>query len=105
MVEEDVFVTPDFFQWHWQTHTENEFFVTCGRRYGRMPADFYSNPGTCYRREAFSAVIPHICDDYFKDNAGYLNTHFPESQGMDGMLDDGLIRKSNPVGGGQSGLC
>ena len=80
-------------QWHWDTQANGDCFVTCGRRHGRMPTDFFCNPGTCYRREALSRVIPHICDEYFKDNRGYLKKHFPTMDGMDGVLDDGLIRK------------
>ena len=91
LVEEDVMVYPKFFQTHLEMQASGDYFVTCGRRYGRMPIDFYSNPGTCYRREKLAHVIPHINMQYFADLPGYLNRHFP---GMDdlGTLDDGLIR-------------
>ena len=93
LVEEDVFVAPNFFEWHWQKHSEGNHFVTCGRRHGRMPMDFYSNPGTCYTRESLGQVMPHICDDFFRDTKAYLSKHFPTMIGKDGDLDDGLIRK------------
>jgi hypothetical protein len=100
LIEEDVLVRPNFFQWHEQTHASGDYFVTCGRRLNRMPLDFYSNPGTCYRRGAFSQVIPHIKEDFFKDPGGYLKKMFPKMDGMDGPLDDGLIRKvCRSVGG------
>lgn len=93
LVEEDVFVAPSFFQWHWQRHEEDDYFVTCGRRHGRMPLDFYSNPGTCYSRAALSQIVPHIGDEFFRDTKTYLDKHFPTMIGKDGNLDDGLIRK------------
>jgi hypothetical protein len=92
-VEEDVMVRPNFFQWHAQQHAEQDYFVTCGRRIGHMPIDFYSNPGTCYRRKNLASVMPHITDEFFKDTILYLKKLFPRMDGMDGPLDDGLIRK------------
>lgn len=93
LVEEDVFVAPNFFSWHLDKHVEREFFVTCGRRHGRMPRDFYSNPGTCYSRRALAQILPHVNSDFFRDTKAYLDKHFPTMIGKDGNLDDGLIRK------------
>lgn len=94
LVEEDVLTDPEtFWTWHWERHQKDDYFVTCGRRHGRMPLDFYSNPGTCYRREALAQIIPHINDEYFADTTKYLNKYFPTMIGTDGTLDDGLIRK------------
>lgn len=93
LVEEDVMVRPNFFKWHWATQASDDFFVTCGRRHGRMPVDFYCNPGTCYRWQSLGLVVPHICKEYFADNKAYLQKHFPKMDGLDGNLDDGLIRK------------
>jgi hypothetical protein len=92
-IEEDVLVKPEFFRRHWEMHDSGDYFVTCGRRYRRMPIDFYSNPGTCYRREALGLVLPHICEEYFRVPGSYLDRVFPSMRGMDGPLDDGLIRK------------
>lgn len=103
-VEEDVAVAPNFFDWHWQTHQSDDYFVTCGRRLNRFPLDFYSNPGTCYRRAALAKVMPHICDAYFQNPEAYLNRHFSNMIGMDGFLDDGLIRKVQRTRGGKV-LC
>jgi len=95
-VEEDIFVAPGFFEWHWNAHESDNYFVTCGRRHGHhhaMPKDFYSNPGTAYRRKSLELVIPHINDDYFKNTEKYVDKHWPQYKGMDGSLDDGMIRK------------
>lgn len=93
LVEEDVMVKPEFFQWHLSRHANNDYFVTCGRHLKGFPFDFYSNPGTCYSRAALDLIVPHINDDFFRDTAAYLNKTFPSMIGMDGTLDDGLIRK------------
>ena len=93
LVEEDVMIRPEFFQWHWSAHEQDDYFVTCGRRYSRMPLDFYSNPGTCYRRDKLALVMPHIREEYFNGTDAYVDKYFPQFKGMDGSLDDGLIRK------------
>ena len=92
-IEEDVMVRPEFFEWHWAQHEKEQYFVTCGRRHSQMPLDFYSNPGTCYRRGALSFVMPHICEEYYQDTTKYVDGRFPQYRGQDGTLDDGLIRK------------
>jgi len=93
LVEEDILVVPSFCDWHWSTHESGDYFVTCGREYNRMGPDFYSNPGTCYRREKLALVMPHINDTYFSGTEAYVNKQFPSQKGRDGSLDDGLIRK------------
>ena len=92
LVEEDIMCYPNFFQKHREMQASGDYFVTSGRRYGHMPIDFYSNPGTCYRREKLAHVVPHICKEYFADLPGYLNRHFPNMD-ESGTLDDGLIRR------------
>jgi hypothetical protein len=92
LVEEDVMICRNFFDRHREMQASGDYFVTCGRRYGRMPIDFYSNPGTCYRREKLAHVIPHIDMPYFVDLPGYTERHFPNMADL-GILDDGLIRR------------
>jgi len=104
LLEEDVIVKPDFIKLHLAIHGSGDYFVTCGRRHGRMPLDFYSNPGTCYRRESLAKIVPHIHDEFFKDTGAYLDKHFPDQKGLDGLLDDGLIRKVQRSIGGKV-LC
>jgi len=104
LVEEDILIAPNFFEWHWNAHQSGEYFVTCGRKHGRMPSDFYSNPGTCYRRKSLDLVLPHINDTYFGGTTAYVDKHFPTMIGMDGSLDDGLIRKVQRSVGGKV-LC
>jgi hypothetical protein len=92
-IEEDVLVSRSYFDWAYQTHNSGDYFVVCGRRCGRLPLDFFSNPASTYRHDSLSKVVPHISEAYFDNNEKYLNDHFPEFKGQDGVLDDGLIRK------------
>lgn len=91
-IEEDVLVSRNFFKWHEARHSEYPYFVTSGRKLKNRDTSYYSNPGSCFSKEALSLIVPHICLEYFADQAGYLDKHFP---GMDdaGILDDGLIRR------------
>jgi hypothetical protein len=103
LVEEDVMVRPTFLQDHKKLQASGDYFVTCGRRCGRMPIDFYSNPGTCYRKEKLAHVIPHINMRYFANLAGYVAEHFPHMDDL-GILDDGLIRRVMRSVGGKA-IC
>lgn len=103
LVEEDVMCYSDFFRRHREMQASGDYFVTCGRVIGHMPDTFYSNPGTCYRREKLAHVIPHINMQYFANLAGYLNEHFPHMDDM-GTLDDGLIRRVMKSVGGKA-IC
>src|ERR1700733_11241488 len=91
-VEEDVFVTPDFFDRHIQMQESSDYFVTSGRKLPQFDDTFFSNPGSCYRREKLAAVIPHINEQYFADQRGYLNRHFTCMDSAR-ILDDGMIRR------------
>lgn len=103
-IEEDVLIRPWYFDLHWRVHNSGQYFVVSGRRHGRMPLDFFSNPGSSYRRESLGKITPHINDEYFSNPEMYLNKHFSTTVGQDGFLDDGLIRKVQKATGGKV-LC
>lgn len=92
LVEEDVLVKSDFFQWHFWAHENGDYFVTSGRKLKKKGNDFFSNPGSCYRRENLARVVEHITDAYFANPEGYLDWTFPFMSDA-GVLDDGLIRR------------
>lgn len=92
LIEEDILVTPDFFNRHIEMQTSGDYFVTCGRKLRFRDATYYSNPGTCYRREKLGLVVPHICPEYFADQKGYLEKHFPNMDDA-GVFDDGTVRR------------
>jgi hypothetical protein len=90
-IEEDVLIKPTFFNEHYRMQSEGDYFVTCGRNL-RGRVDYYSNPGTCYRRDKLAQVIPHIDLKYFANQVSYLTQCFPHMDDA-GILDDGLIRR------------
>lgn len=92
LVEEDVMVYPNFFEAHYALQNSGEYFATCGRLLSCLSSAYYTNPGSCFKREALGLVIPHIGDRYFADRRGYLDATF-DSMDEASDLDDGLIRR------------
>jgi hypothetical protein len=96
LIEEDVMVYPDYFDWHFAIH-ENYFnpahlLATCGRRKKEYKTEFYTNPGSCLHRNLLDYIVPHINDDFFQNRIKYLNERFGSIEDC-GDLDDGLIRR------------
>lgn len=90
LVEEDVLVYPNFFQWH-ESQTAP---ASCGRRHWDSRwkyRDLYTNPGACLRRPLLDALVPHINDQYFSGTREYLDRTFGPWHEIT-HLDDGLIR-------------
>lgn len=92
LVEEDVFVYPEFITWHLFKQQQGDWFATCGRRRYEHLSDYYTNPGSCLSKESLRQIVPHINDSYFKDRKGYLDRFFG-SMDEASDLDDGLIRR------------
>jgi hypothetical protein len=88
LVEEDVLVFSNFFDWH-ATQTSD---ISCGRIMPRYP-DFklYTNPGSRFSRCALDALVPHVCDEYYRDTDAYCDKVKPGVHIS--TLDDGLIRR------------
>lgn len=97
LVEEDVQVFPNFFQWH-ESQTAP---ASCGRRHWDARwkhRDLYTNPGACLRRPLLDALLPHINDQYFSGTREYLDRTFGPWHEIT-HLDDGLIRNVMRVNG------
>lgn len=107
LVEEDVFVTPDFFRWHEAVQESTDFFCTiagqsdcnsisfngpiAGAYFG---SEHYRSLGVCWKREKLKEVTIHACFDYYHNSAPYVLKHFPGSQlGLGMMEQDGLIQR------------
>jgi len=94
LVEEDVLVRPNFFEYHWEA-LSLDGQVSCGRKYlpfwKRCPG-MYTNPGSCLKGELADAVIQHINMEFFADTGGYMERVIGHVEGIHG-LDDGLIRR------------
>lgn len=92
LIEEDIAVKPDFFDWHL---SQTDCLASCGRKDRRhypLYGPLYTNPGACLRRELITELLPHICDDYFQHPREYLDSHF-EPWDTQSVLDDGLVRR------------
>lgn len=101
MVEEDVLVYPDFFDWHLEAQRSGDWFATCGRRLRLFPKyDNYTNSGSCFHRDKLALVIPHINDEMFADRRIYYDRMFGKMDEVSD-LDDGLIRRIAKHGGYQ----
>lgn len=92
LVEEDVMVRPWFIGWHTLAHSQGNYFATCGRLRKEHSSAYYTNPGSCFRRDALALIMPHICDEFFADRRGYMDRVFG-SMDEASDLDDGLIRR------------
>jgi hypothetical protein len=95
LVEEDILVRQNYFQWHLEIHTKSECLASCGRKdpnHYPLYGPLYTNPGSCLRRELIEQIIPHINDQYFTRLRDYLDEHFGPWD-TQSMLDDGLIRR------------
>lgn len=90
LVEEDVMVFPDYFVWNFSQ--SGDHFATCGRLRKEHSSTYYTNPGACFSRDSLALVVPHINNDYFDDQRGYLDAVFGDMSEAS-PLDDGLIRR------------
>jgi hypothetical protein len=107
LVEEDVFVTPDFFKWHEAVQNQEDFFCTIA---GKSDANFiafegeiagayfgsemYRSLGVCWKREKLETVVRHAVFDYFHNSTPYILKHFPNGKlGLQMMEQDGLIQR------------
>lgn len=91
LVEDDVLVSQDFFQWHEAVQARGDYFVTvgwhCVRRPGPIQNDDptqyiettmdFSSIGVCWRREKLEAVVKHATPVYYRDHRPYLAGAFP----------------------------
>jgi hypothetical protein len=93
IVEEDVVVRPDFFQWHQQAQKQGNFLATCGRRIPNLPNyNQYTNPGSCFSKDKLELVCSYITDDLFKAPREHMDRVFGKHDEVSD-LDDGLVRR------------
>lgn len=90
LIEEDVVIGKDFFNWHDEAQ-KKPVLASLGRRH-RGWYEFYTNPGSCFSRESLGRVVQHINDDLFRDRITYMNNFFGRMDEVS-TLDDGLVRR------------
>lgn len=93
LVEEDILVMRDFFEYHWDQMKAGAV-VSCGRRcrmfYPRSQG-VYTNPGSCLSRKFLDRLVTHVNDTFYTDTNAYIDKVFGRVEGISG-LDDRLIR-------------
>lgn len=116
LIEDDVFVTSDFFKWHEAVHCREPNILCsvayrCSRNsevdkrldpvaYFKSHRD-YASIGVCWKREALAPIIEHAHDDYYGNLVPYLLQKFPNNRFMECFAEqDGLIMRIMAVTNG-----
>lgn len=103
LVEDDVMVGADFFDWHRRALEQNPAAfcsIASPRRAGAAAADGeahageYCSVGVCLPRASVEKILPHATPAYYRNMVGYCERTFPAS----GLLrwqaeQDGLIHR------------
>jgi hypothetical protein len=93
IVEEDICIFPDYFDWHMAAQTSGDYIATCGRKMLRYPNyTAYTNPGSCFSHDKLGLIARHITSELFQDHVGYMDKTFGVMD-ESSHLDDGLIRR------------
>lgn len=106
LIEDDVFITPDFFRWHEAVQKEVDPFCSVAGQCDRNPdktgesaggyfeSSEYASLGVCWKREKLEPVIEHAQVDYFHNPTPYVLKHFPKTNlGLKMMEQDGLVQR------------
>lgn len=110
LVEDDVLVTPDFFEWHEEVQNKNDLICSvayrCSRNSNRLrsyehdPEAYfisskdYASIGVCWKREKLDYITTHANSEYYKDLVGYLKKHFPNNKFSSCFTEqDGLVMR------------
>lgn len=111
MIEEDVMVGTDFFNWHIKIHEkEKNIFCSIASRNNNLDRDLqldhsfakyylshntYQSLGVCFKKGVLNDfVLPHANKEYFINNEQYCLSHFPDSQFKRQWTEQaGLIRR------------
>ena len=109
LVEDDVLVMPDFFQWHEALQEQGDFMCTLAYRCHRNPhvrqdvidptayltsREDYASIGVCWKRENLAPVVAHASARYYGCMDSYMLQRFPHHPfGGDFSEQDGLIMR------------
>lgn len=101
LIEDDVLITPDFFEWH-KSVQDVDCFCTiagmCDRNIFNLDKDFlsteYASLGVCWKRENLTIVLEHANENFYRNPTPYILTHFKDSKmGLKMMEQDGVIQR------------
>lgn len=110
LVEDDVFVMPDFFDWHDAVQSEGDFMCSVAYRCSRnqeaiatgindpnayfTSARDYASIGVCWKTEKLKPIVKHCVEEYFSNLDGYMVKTFPGNRfAGDFAEQDGLIMR------------
>jgi len=115
LVEEDIFVGHDYFDYHERAHALAPVFAVSACRNqneGIYPAydpasayrhSSYQSLGVSFRPEMLRHVVNHAGVDYYRDPGRYCREVFPDSTIPPGHCEqDGLINRVREATGGQT---
>lgn len=108
MIEDDVMVGRDFFNWHKQVHDNALLFCSIASKNNNrkieeegnereyyLTKDDFQSLGVCFDKKIiFDTIVEHIRHDYFANPVQYCRDNFPNSSiGAAFAEQDGLIRR------------
>ncbi len=109
LVEDDVLVTQDFFEWHEAVQADGDYMCSVAYRCSRnnearkdvidpnayfTTARDYASIGVCWKSEKLKPVVHHCGDEYFQNLDGYVLKTFPGNRfAGDFSEQDGLIMR------------
>lgn len=115
LIEDDVFVYPDFFAWHRAAHDAHpDIFASCAWTFNRHApicdgpdtfAPWYYSIGTCFKRDKLALVTQHANISYYSRMQDYIVETFPDSKlnhsenfyEQDGLIQHVLERVGSQV--------
>lgn len=109
LIEDDVFVTPDFFKWHEAVQNDGDYFcsVGCSCKFkwqnttiettdpgAYYTARWYGSYGVGWKRENLSAIIPHARNEYYSNMDNYVRHNLAGTPLGDQFTEqDGVIER------------
>lgn len=108
MIEDDIFVSNYFFDWHYVVNRDNpNIFCSIATRnnnstikttpswekYYLIDGD-YQSLGVCFKKEILNKILPFATEAYYRNPIQYCSNRFPHSK-INGVHveQDGLIRR------------
>lgn len=94
LIEDDVLVGPDFFDWHEAVQPRRNYFCSIAWHCIRNPKAIRDSPdphtivesavdfssiGVCWKREALAPLVRHAVPEYYTSPVDYLGRAFPDS--------------------------
>lgn len=118
LIEDDVFVTPDFFRWHEAVQADGDYFCSVGYNCKfKWPATFtpvsesdayytahyYGSYGVGWKRQNLELIIPHAKNEYYTDMDNYVKNYLPGTRlgdrytEQDGLIERVMLKQHRPV--------